>query len=644
LQADKTGLLQQVESLQTQVSSAESSLSAAEETHHAELTTLQDERTVLQKQVDELQAQVSSAKAAADTAEQALQAELAILQADKTGLLQQVESLQTQVSSAESSLSAAEETHHAELTTLQDERTVLQQHVDELQAQVSSAESSIFAAEHAHQAEIETMQAERSEMMQQCETFRGQVNMSERVLSEIKKQHATTVSSLQAENSDLREQVEVMRGEVEALENVKASADDEHAAEVSQMQANLDEMGDALQTSEVQAEELAGQVARLEVALESEGKRREEAEAREAAASAESSATQEALEAQVSELEAQVAESIEQADRLREELGFVRQHTRTEEPHARRLDAALDEAACFAPGSRLQRGRQVKSLQQGAASPATLLLAGKDASHSELPPLSGNDWMDSDARTQELTLTMERLKADCELLEAENCSMKEVMVAFEGDLDQHAQSIGHVNHKQKIRYTLKLKDEINRLLEELRKARQRIIQLEANQTNEHLLEALASLGLPFASSCRQASHRGVLSSARDARPARRRCTMGGPGVRPTLLDAMTPSPVKGRQASTPTVMITELTDAKAAQLEAERCCELQRRALERITMDFRHLRALIERVVMVAGVETHTGAGAVTFPELLGRLRAVIATARRDGWQGVPPACELGGA
>mmetsp|Transcript_22389 Transcript_22389/g.30746 ORF Transcript_22389/g.30746 Transcript_22389/m.30746 type:complete len:118 (-) Transcript_22389:101-454(-) len=43
---------------------------------------------------------------------------------------------------------------------------------------------------------------------------------------------------------------------------------------------------------------------------------------------------------------------------------------------------------------------------------------------------------------------------------------------------EHAKLCGHANPKQKIRYTMKLKEEINRLFTELKKARSRIVELE----------------------------------------------------------------------------------------------------------------------------------------------------------------------
>jgi len=91
--------------------------------------------------------------------------------------------------------------------------------------------------------------------------------------------------------------------------------------------------------------------------------------------------------------------------------------------------------------------------------------------------LEGED-VDEQVRIQHLTVTTEQLRSHCQNLEVENASMKDLMTAFELGLENFAGAAGHVNHKQKIRYTLQLKDTINRLLEELRRSRSRILQIE----------------------------------------------------------------------------------------------------------------------------------------------------------------------
>jgi hypothetical protein len=99
--------------------------------------------------------------------------------------------------------------------------------------------------------------------------------------------------------------------------------------------------------------------------------------------------------------------------------------------------------------------------------------------------------LDEQVKIERLVNTTEQLRSHCQTLEVENASMRDLMAAFELSLEQHAQLIGHVNHKQKIRYTLQLKDTINRLLDELRRSRSRIFALENINEGE---DAVGGLG------------------------------------------------------------------------------------------------------------------------------------------------------
>lgn len=99
---------------------------------------------------------------------------------------------------------------------------------------------------------------------------------------------------------------------------------------------------------------------------------------------------------------------------------------------------------------------------------------------------------------RELSLSLQQFKQENEQLQVDNRSLLESVALFEADLekvsDRHAQLIGHVNKKQKIRYTVKLKDECSQLRLELNKARHRLNQLEGSRRSDNLFGALASLG------------------------------------------------------------------------------------------------------------------------------------------------------
>lgn len=236
---------------------------------------------------------------------------------------------------------------------------------------------------------------------------------------------------------------------------------------------------------------------------------------------------------------------------------------------------------------------------------------------------------DAELRLQnrELCLSLRQFKMDCELLEAENLSLKEAVNIVEQDLhnvsDQHAQLIGHVNHRQKIRYTMKLKDENNRLCMELKKARQRIIHLEVNRETESLLEALASLG-------------SLLGRDRSPPPSARceKSVTTPQTSRSYVKSSVRKSPVSTNishpaRALKGSPAYQDFEDQIRLE-EAERRAEFQQRALERISVDFQHLKALMERAVLLADTERRNGCHAGNFAALLQRLRDLIAANHRQ--------------
>jgi len=234
-------------------------------------------------------------------------------------------------------------------------------------------------------------------------------------------------------------------------------------------------------------------------------------------------------------------------------------------------------------------------------------------------------------QNRELCLSLRQFKQDNELLEASNLSMKQALAIVEEDLDrvtgQHADLMGHNNHRQKIRYTMQLKAETNRLCAELKKARQRIVTLEMTKESESLFEALAScLGTkippgppmkrrPPASACNS-----IQGTPRPSRPAAAmRRTPGSAGL---IAMSIKSSPPRGQG-----IALEDFEDQMRCE-EAERRCEMQQHALERISVDFQHLKALIERAVLLADTERRKGVQGGNFAILLQRLRDIIAANR----------------
>jgi len=288
----------------------------------------------------------------------------------------------------------------------------------------------------------------------------------------------------------------------------------------------------------------------------------------------------------------------------------------------------------------------------------------------------------ADAQSQELLLSLRQFKGENESLVLENRSLKDTVSLFEDDLervsDRNAQLIGHVNQKQKIRYTLKLKDEKQQLRVELNRARARIAQLEGNKRCEGLFDALSSLGY-----CS-----GVMEHSPGAAPLT--CSSSRAGLEPrtpirnppatpltglaTAAAAGTGSTVVSRRPpATPTFLSPRRpTMASAAALhnvrgadhhedeerlrpeEAVRRCLVQERALERVNADFQHLVSLVERAVFgddpgngtsVSGGSSsscsHSAAASGSFAGLLQRLRCIISVQQRGGQSAQLPGAAL---
>ncbi|CAE7210591.1 Tdh [Symbiodinium natans] len=202
------------------------------------------------------------------------------------------------------------------------------------------------------------------------------------------------------------------------------------------------------------------------------------------------------------------------------------------------------------------------------------------------------------ACNRELTLSMQQFKEENDQLHVDNGSLLESVALFEGDLgkvaDRHAQLIGHVNKKQKIRYTVKLKEECAQLRLDLNKARHKLMQLEGSRRSDSLYGALASLGyspVPAITSSPQPKPRGQDQS---------------PASPPQQLPPPTRVSPKG---------------APARPEEAQRRLRLQECALERVNSDFRHLLTLVQRVIGRSTDERKE----INFADLLQDLRQVMA-------------------
>eukprot|EP00439_Symbiodinium_sp_Y106_P024199 s4422_g2.t4 len=210
------------------------------------------------------------------------------------------------------------------------------------------------------------------------------------------------------------------------------------------------------------------------------------------------------------------------------------------------------------------------------------------------------------ACNRELAQSLQQFKQENDQLHVDNSSLLESVALFEGDLgkvaDRHAQLIGHVNKKQKIRYTVKLKEECAQLRLDLNKARHKLMQLEGSRRSDSLYGALASLGY---------SPAPAVQSSPQPKQRSQEQSPNSPFQQPPAAPA--PVRVSPRCANT----------ARGQLEEAQRRVRLQECALERVNSDFRHLLALVQRVI---GRGQADESKEINFAELLQDLRRVMAS------------------
>eukprot|EP00927_Polykrikos_kofoidii_P040853 TRINITY_DN34848_c0_g1_i1.p1 TRINITY_DN34848_c0_g1~~TRINITY_DN34848_c0_g1_i1.p1 ORF type:complete len:663 (+),score=107.69 TRINITY_DN34848_c0_g1_i1:81-2069(+) len=187
------------------------------------------------------------------------------------------------------------------------------------------------------------------------------------------------------------------------------------------------------------------------------------------------------------------------------------------------------------------------------------------------------------AQNYELALTVQHFKHECDLVESENRSLNETAAIFAGRLEmvegQNAELIGHANHRQKIKYTMKLKEENAQLRSDVRKARQRAAQLEAIcRQGDGFVDLLSQLD----------------SSGNEPNPSHR--------------------PTNGFR-------LPRRTEGLPTQWGTQG--ETMMRSLERIQLDFGHFLALVERAVSVSDGSRGEGGASpnMSIPKLLLKLR-----------------------
>ena len=132
------------------------------------------------------------------------------------------------------------------------------------------------------------------------------------------------------------------------------------------------------------------------------------------------------------------------------------------------------------------------------------LEAQESRKHRQDEELSGlrRENEEQQEQIKQICMSLQQFQNKNEALKRDNRSLEEKVTCMEGDLDrvadQHAKLMGHTNQKQKIRHTMKLKEENNQLRFELKSAKRRLVQVEIGKRSESCFDALAAFSSAFA--------------------------------------------------------------------------------------------------------------------------------------------------
>lgn len=238
-------------------------------------------------------------------------------------------------------------------------------------------------------------------------------------------------------------------------------------------------------------------------------------------------------------------------------------------------------------------------------------------------------------QNQELLASVRDLTEAMDALKSENAGFRDsdelLREQLDGEAHRNAEMAGHANHKQKIRYVVKLRSENLQFREELTKARQRIMQLEVRwdaQVTRGAIERPPA-GVSGEGDRDQSPPPSLASGWTSAQrtPARTPRRSGASG----MPSARTPQGARGRSASGgATAMCAD--NAHALPEDADRLIEAQSPFIERLTTDGQH-RQLLREQACTAGSDVSgstagaAAVGAAAAATLHKRLRELAASA-----------------
>jgi hypothetical protein len=221
-------------------------------------------------------------------------------------------------------------------------------------------------------------------------------------------------------------------------------------------------------------------------------------------------------------------------------------------------------------------------------------------------------------RNRQLLTTLEQFTHEHREVEAENKSLRESVKAFEESLEkmagQHAELMGHVNHKQKIKHTMQLKEENLKLKDEVRRLRKECYSLQVSQRGSRVvLEALPSLSSVLPASSRSISH----APSPRKHPVQELCAPS-PRLTPLTTPQKDGTPTPRKSGAAPRRPSSARLDSVRTRL-----CKEADVSVDGVLQDFSHAQMLMERATA-----DYDNVQCRDFSSLLSRLRAVVADRR----------------
>jgi len=595
----------------------------AKEALQKELELVQTEKEAAQKSLEEQCARLVQAEAESKSSVEAAGAKLEVellakeaLQKDLARELKAVEDSQAELAREKQQV---EEGRARNKQLEHEKREEVQRASEEATAFIDAEKTKLQDVMHrklqeGDRANAVDMEANAQKHTRAVEALAGELKSSKAEACELQQEAEKLTCTLEAEREQSKQALSNERSEKEALLKEKMEEAAKHNEEALAAKKMLEEKGE-----NEDVEEIRDQMHKAE--LEAAGALAKEAEAEAARQASESkleevTGREEILKADLIKLQTE-DRRIRKEEKAR--LAEVQESEKNLQAQVTKLGFAEKKAQMFesnknkAESSNRELKQEIAQLKEQVA--AAHVDAHKLHEFEQTSKLRDEEVASCQEQSKGLLLTLRTMEQDWEMVSAENNSLKASLCEFEAALDgaanDNAKLASHSNHKQKLQYVAKIKEENSGLKQDLMKAHQRLAQFEAGQRGSSLLEALAAFG---------GGSGGV--TAEQSVCGQSVCSTRG-------CEPRTPNP-KG--AASQAARTPHRPDSRGPQsarrgsaTEVENCqnCAFHERASERTIVDFQHFLTLIERAAFAGDVGE---AGSADSSTMLEKLRGVVAT------------------